>query len=362
MSVQKLDIILGRVQRDPATPETGLTAADFLDVHEAFKADVDPDFQTDNRGAGGFDAYQPTEGKYDPDIQLVFPLASLGSGTVPDLARCFQCAGWKQTAHDDYLRFAPSNDIANDHKAMTLWAYKGNPGHGGSVRERYGNQMYDVVISVEANKRAMVTFTGKGKYVAIPDRNTMPAIDAYRERVLIPAFINATYQIMGDIYVPLKVEFNNNGPVVNHDNPGSEFGGGETEISDRAITFTATVYKKSSLIPHRKMHTGDLGTIDLQWGAIHGTPDMRTIASRCQITNVKDGNANGIETYEISGVVIQNDFELRIYNGAASVSSVSVPSSSTSSSSASASSTSSVSTSVSESVSSQSLSSSSASA
>ena len=346
MAARKLDLILTELQGNVSEPEDLLVASNFADVMEQPVANVGPETEPDNRGSGTFEQYPATIGKWESDFTMAFSLYSLGSDE-PDFVRHFEASGWVKTDHDGYARLKPGRKDL--HKAMTVWGYKGDPGHANSQLQKWGNVMYDAVITLEGAKKAAVTFTGKGKYIDQPQRATMPDVEAYREREAAPAVINATIEIMGQKYKFIKFELTPNNDVQNNIDASAEFGSGDTETADLNLEWSATVYFQPTsgvLQPHDDLKSGQAGRINFEWGTNHGTPDLQLITGDlgAQLLTVQDGNNNGISTFELTGIILGNDIELRVFNNAASVSSnstssASISSTSTSSSSASASST-----------------------
>jgi hypothetical protein len=222
--------------------------------------------------------------------------------------------------------------------------------------------MFDGSISLEAAKRATLRLTGKGKYLANPIRATMPSVESRRERAVAPALMrtNGTWLFNGIQYVFLKGEITF-GQAVESNVDATDaygFGGGDTEITDRKLEWSATIFQKvdSSFIPHNNLLEGTTGIFDVQWGKVYNTPDMRLYAPKSTLTDVKPGNNNGVLVWEVKGIFEENDLELWIYNGnTSSYSSASTSASSDSNSSVSDSSASDSSSSASTSSSSRSV-------
>lgn len=338
--VKKLDLALFRKQSQIDTPISNLVASDFVDTIETPSLDITPDAEQDNRGGGGFDNYPATIGKYEPGISLVFAIYSLGSGLTPDLVRCMECSGFEAVNHDDYIRMRGISEIVN---AGTLWGYYGGPGTDKSLLEKFGNVIFDPTIEFESGKRATLTLAGKGQYIATPIVATQPDISPHRERVTSPPLMGGNITIMGQAYGLIRGSFVGGQGVENRVDPTNEFGGGGTEITERNQTWTAVVYQKPQnvIVPHNALKLGSTGLIEIKWGNKFGNKDCILRATQAQITDIKPGDNNGISTWELSGITQRNDLELRIYNNAASSSSLSSQSSSSISGSVSSSSNSS---------------------
>lgn len=318
MGVEKLTMVLVEKQTDRITPETTLGHNDFCDVIEAAKLTISPDVEQDNRGSSAFDNYPPTVGRTQTEIGLAFGLHSLGSGGNPDFIRCLECAGWQRRLDAGWIKMHPISEIIN---AATVWGYYGGPGTQKAFLEKFGNVMFDGSIALEAGKRALMRLTGKGKYLSPPARATMPNIAAWRERVTSPALQAAsTIYLNGIAYGFIKGEITFGQAVEANVDATDTYGGGDTEITDRKMEWSATVYQKidTSFIPHTNLFAGATGIFDFQWGKTYHTYDMRLYALKSTLTDVKAGNNNGVNTWELKGIFEENSLELWIYNATGS--------------------------------------------
>jgi len=318
MGVEKLNLVLLEKQTDRTTPEVSLGVNDFCDVISAPKLIINPDVAEDNRGSSAFDNYPPTVGRTQIQIDLEFALHSLGSAGNPDFIRVMECAGWERRLDSGFIKMHPISEIVN---AATVWGYYGGPGTQKALVEKFGNVMFDGSISLEAGKRALMKFTGKGKYLNPPARTTMPNIAAMRERVTSPALMAMpTLYLNGIAYGFLKGDITFGQAIENNVDATDIYGGGDTEQTDRKLGWSATVYQKvdSSFIPHINLLAGATGIFDLQWGKVYHTYDMRLYGPKSTLTDVKPGNQGGVLCWEIKGIFEENDLELWIYNGTGS--------------------------------------------
>jgi hypothetical protein len=343
--VEKLSLVLGELQTSIDVPEPALAANDFIDVVEAYTADVSPDSEADNRGSGMFDQRERTLGKTEVEIGLTMALYSMGGTSESAIIKLFRAAGFERILDTGMVVLRPRSEIVD---AMTFWTYKGGPGTNRSIRTEFGNVMFDWVIRLEAAKRALAQFTGVGLLDALPVRATQPNVEAYRERQVAPAIKAATVSINGVAYQFVRCEISGNQAPQNTVDAAHPYGGGFSEITDRNIEFTATVYAKpiASQVPHTNLYAKTSGTLDFQFGTFYGNPDVRIYAAAAFLDDVKNGDENGVSTWDIKGYIERNLMEVRIYKNiqsseSSSSDSMSSDSNSSSSSSVSASSTSS---------------------
>jgi len=357
--VKKKKLVLFECQEEIDSPSSALGANDFLDTSEPVTITVDSNPEADERGNGRFSNNRPTIGIWAPEVMIPFKLYARGPSVQPSMVRVARCAGFRRILSDPYIILRLRNDIAD---AGTLWGYDGTTGTNKALLEKIGNLMFDWTIEIETGMAAKMNFNGKGQYVARPSVSTFPDVESYRENAIAPAFRNGEATINGKEYKLVKITINGGQEVTSRPDPTAKYGAGETEMTNRMVRFDATVFQKAdnSLIPHPDIEAGTRGNLDLKWGRIFEYPDLQIFSSKCVIDNVKPGDNNGVLTWEITGVIEDNELDLRIYNGNESSYSSSVASdSSDSNSSESASYTSSSSSSLSRSSSSASDSSSS---
>ena len=333
--VRKLALALLEKQTSIDTPETVLAANDFTDNLEAWTGDISPTAQEDLRGSGVYGNNPRTIGRYDNDVSLVYSLYSRGSGVQPSFIKAMECAGWERRLSGSNILMVPKSEIT---EACTLWGYEGGPGTNKSLLEKWGNIMFDGTISIVIGERATMTLNGKGKRVADPVISTMPDVGAYREKKIAPAFMEGAITINGVAYNLIKLDLNFGQTIENNVDGTDEFGGGDTEMTDRNIEFTCTVYQKPTLakIPHSNLKNQTSGTFDLKWGRIFNYPDLRLYSTGSVFYDVKRGDNNGVSTWELSGYFQDNEIQFEVYNNnGSSYSSTSVSYSSDSNSSSS---------------------------
>jgi hypothetical protein len=343
--VKKLGLALLNVQSN-INQESPCVAMDFADTMDPPEIDIGIESEQDNRASGGFDMYPATIGRSAPTVKLSYSLLSLGASREPSLVQAMKCAGWSVTTVGNYIELRPTSTITS---AATVYGYIGGPGASKALLTKIINVMFSATIDLPGAKRAFVTLDGKGKLFQNPTVATMPDVSKYRDRGVAPAIISAGVEINGDTYKWTKAQIKDGQAVVNNLDPSVAYGGGDTEITDRAMTFTATVFAKTSPIPHTKLQAGTAGQMVFSWGAVYGSPDLQISCNSVQLTDVKPGDENGVDTYEVTGVILENDIIVKVYNGGSSESmwsesdssqSISISSASGSSSSISASSTS----------------------
>jgi hypothetical protein len=57
---------------------------------------------------------------------------------------------------------------------------------------------------------------------------------------------------------------------------------------------------------------GTTGTISVSWGTEPNKITLATGASKAQITEVSDAEEGEVETYDLTGIIIDNDFSVEV--------------------------------------------------
>jgi hypothetical protein len=320
--IRKLDILLGAKQIDLNNPLTDLGVSDFVDTLEPATIQVNPENQEDSRGSGGFFNYKSTIGKYEVEIPLTFKLFSLGNGNFPDVVRCLECAGFEQTLDEGYIKMK-LNRAESDY-AMTVWGYEGSTVASKADLVKVGNVVFgDWSFSAEVNQYVQLSLTGKGRYMSLDKQQTMPNIGTQREREIAPPFRGYVH-IAGKDYRIASFEITSNQETDNVPDAGdATAGSGATEITNRNMTATFTVFQDSDsdLDPQAQVDNVTTGNMILRWGTNYNAApdyDMQLRADDIQIRDVNKAERNGVATLELDTVILENSFEYWIYNGTSS--------------------------------------------
>lgn len=96
--------------------------------------------------------------------------------------------------------------------------------------------------------------------------------------------------------------------------PSCDSGYLQSMITGRKSKFSATVYQENlgSSNPLSIMAGPTPGLFQMTWGIAGSRITLKSGSGKCQITNVKQANDNGLNTFELSGIFIDNDFSLVI--------------------------------------------------
>lgn len=314
-----LEQILLKEQSVIGTAEVGLTATEFFEVE-------DPNFSIDTKTTGintvgaGFMQTQEIVGSSEVSFSGSLPFKTGAvEGAYGNIYQALKLCGWKGTITDsdadagmDKVVIAPSN-LQSEHKSATVWAYSGNKDTSGSIVHKFRDLKLSGKISLDFDSGvAKLSVDGKAILTSEPEVGTQASTTA--SVVVAPSLIGATISFFGSAsYIPSSIEFDFGQQVSTDINGSTAISGlGQSHISDRKISWTAKVYEDTAVLPVTTLRAGTLGTISVAWGT---TPNKFTVASgalKAQIKSVKRGKLNGITTYELSGILVDNSMSVTI--------------------------------------------------
>jgi hypothetical protein len=314
-SFSKLNVLLGKVQSALGTKQSSLAYGDFRTVDDNFELTYAQEFGEQNLAQGFFGQPQSVLGMASVDVKVGMPIIPTGSSTTPNVHNFLQCSGLSYALATSKHTYAPTSDIATYWKDMTLWGYTGDLTAGESLLTKAHSVMYDLELVGELGKPMQANFAGKG----VPDG--APAAASYVSGTLavlssiVPAVIKSTTLAIGGInYSILKfsVKLGNDVQLIKamSDNSGNL----QSMIVGRKSTWTATVYQEtlSTKNPYTVMNAQTLGSFTATFGTAGSRITIAADASKAEITDIKGGNDNGLNTFEMSGNFIDNGWSMAI--------------------------------------------------
>lgn len=313
-SFSKLNVLLGKVQSALGTKQSSLTSSDFRTVGEDFSLDYVNDFKEQSLAQGIFGQPQKIKGVQSIDVKVTLPVIPTGGASTPNVHDFLRCCGMAYTLSTYEHQYAPSSAIATDWKDMTLWGYTGDKTAGQSQLTKAHSVMFDSKLSWAIGEALMAEFTGKG----VPDGVPAPASYVSGTLALLsdvpPAFLKSTYlSIVGEDYCVLKGELNfgNQIELVKCTSDASGFI--RSTIKGRTTSFAMTVYQDiAAANPLSDMDGEVLDELKIRWGVTDGSLIEIGSTAKAQITSVKNGKDGDLNTYELAGYFVDNDWYLHI--------------------------------------------------
>lgn len=260
----------------------------------------------------GFSQNASVRGPSVADVTLVYPLRTSGvQDTETDLQRALQCSGLLLSGPTSHkYTYAPTS-VATSWKDMTVWGYSGDMSTTAAYKRILYNCMFNPKFTLDFKDEgfAKVEFTGKGVYKGPAAAATQLVVT--KDAGLVQPLRGVTLTFFGDTdFDLLKLEFDLGQEVTTTAKPTDSTGLGMTLITKRAIKWTATVYRDTAADAETLYSAGTLGTISCSWGDAPNKITIATGALKAQITEIADGDSDGVETYELSGIVVDNDMSI----------------------------------------------------
>lgn len=317
--VEALNQVLLKIQSTFGTAESSLTASDVAEVERGAKASYAPKVTDISLVGAGFTQNKSVIGPRECSISLAYPLRTGGAENSPGQAvKALQCCGWKETASDtdadatnDRFAYTPSNK-QSEWKDCTVWAYSGNLDTSGSYLRKIQNVMFSGKLSIDFETCvAKLMVEGKGALNTEDAAATQATVTP--SSTAVASLAGATINFFGDAdYTLINLEYDFGEAPNTSINGANANGLGMTTQTDRKIKFTAKVYKDTAIAPVTALNAGTLGTISVMWGTVPNKFTVATGSSKAQITSVSESEQNGYTTYDISGIVIDNDLTITV--------------------------------------------------
>jgi hypothetical protein len=331
MAYKQLDLLLGELESTIGTEQTGLTATNFLQVADGFSLDTTTEMTAMAFATGQFDQHRSVPGTVSAEAKITTYLDTLGPAIADSFQEYFQCCGMQATVGISAAYpniYSPTSDYIDNWKSMTLNKYTGANGTNQSFLTRAVGCMFTAVIKGEIGKPISAEFTGKGAVPATPAMATYPTGPFTQLSDVIPAVMKASnVSIMGKAYSVLSFELDLGNKVELIKDMTTPFGFARADITDRKSKIKVKIFEKPYIVgtdenPFDFLHNGDLTDFSVTINTSAYPLSIRTSyfgTGNLQITALKPGNENGINTLEIDGIIIGNNWALLIDDPASDV-------------------------------------------
>jgi hypothetical protein len=302
--VVSLGTILAKLQGAYGTMETPLATTDFVQGGME-----NPVAEIDTVG-GGFGQESPVTGPNEATFNISFPLRTAGVEDSPGAwTKFMQCCGFKETSGSHIFTYATTTQ--GNWKDLTAWGFAGATA---TLRRVLYNLLFNAKFSLDfSTGYGSVDFSGKGVFSGDPSAQTDPVVS--RTLPQTPSLMGYTGDIFGDNTAdPLSVsiDLGNEVSVCLKPNAADGSGNGISLLTKQAIKYTISYYVDSTntFKPHASIRSGDYSSFSISWGT---APNKITVAdSNVRITGVKEGDKNGVKTYEVSAVSVGNGFTIAV--------------------------------------------------
>lgn len=300
------------IQSTFGTEATVLSTVDVAEVMEGSKLGFTAKTSPVVLVGAGFSQNASVRAPSVADVTLIYPLRTSGvQDTETDLQRVLECSGLLKSGPTSHVYTYTPTSTQSQWKDMTVWGYSGDLSSSAAYKRILYNCMFSpkFILDFKDDGYAKVEFTGKGVYKGPPSAATQLSVT--KDAGLVQPLRGVTLNFFGDTdFDLLKLEFDFGQEVTTTSKPTDSTGLGMTLITKRAIKWTATVYRDTAADAETIYSAATLGTISCAWGAAPNKITIATGASKAQITEIADADSDGVETYEVSGIVVDNDITI----------------------------------------------------
>lgn len=307
-----LGLVLGQLQSAFDTAATVLDATDVLEIQGGYSIDQAVRTNEVDLVGGGWTQNQSVLGPRDATVSMTMPLRTGGAAdSVGQIATLLKASMLDETDVSDVYTYVPTAKYS-EWNALTLWNYSGNLDSSGCMLEKFHNVIGSMKFSLDFGTGvALATFDGKGVYSAAQEAGTQP--DVTPSAIVVPSLVGATISFFSDTdYCLLSIEFDLGFDVSPTLQPNATDGSGlgVTVPGKMKAKWTAKVYHDTTVNPITALLARTLGTISIAWGT---APNKFTISTtKAMITEVKKSEDNGITTYDLSGILVDNNISIAI--------------------------------------------------
>jgi hypothetical protein len=311
-SVTNLGLLLVKLQAVYGTAETSLANTDVIETIGAAEFSSDFGASPIELVSGGFDQDAAIPGLTKYDVSGKVHVRTGGSAAAyGQIDTLLQASGMVGTTAASVKTYAFTS-TRTAYKDATAWLYSGNLGTAGCLLRKASNIVFNPKWTFEAGKPVVMDFSGSGVYGGAAGTGTQPTIT--KLRTAAPAWMGlSTLTINGiSTYKILKAEIDAGQETNLTIDVAQAYGFGQTEITNRKVKFSATVYcdLPASGDPETALLARTEGALAFAYGT---APNKATFTSTySQITDIKKGDESGIEVWNITGQCNRNHFTLAL--------------------------------------------------
>jgi hypothetical protein len=346
MAYKQLDLLLGRqetafgteVGLSATSPDSLFSASDFCQVADGFSLDLVQETTPQKFATGLFDQHASVPGTISAEVKIKTYLQSAGGGgeVAESFAKYLSACGMRLTMAPSTVNiYFPSSNYSTDWKSMTFHKYSGDITSSGSYRTKCFGTMFDGTIKAEVGKPIELDLTGKGAvsgvaetgllYAGLPELVTYPTGPFTQLSDTNPAVLNASsILILGQSFRMLSFDFEFHNKVELVKDMSAAYGFAYATITDREAKWKAKVYESpysTTYNPWVELNTQALSQLTVTIPVASGfgislqtstgaNIEYPTTGLYAQVTSIKPGNANGINTWDLEGLIVGNNFAI----------------------------------------------------
>jgi len=311
-SYSKLNVLLALKQSALGTKQSALTSANFMAVGSNFSIDPRYNVQPLDVINGTLGQAKSVRGDVPVDISVELPCYPTGSTTESIFENFLKCSGMSQTVSTNLRTYAitsaPNAAALLAWEDMTLWEYTGDLASDDGLLTKVHSAMFDWKMAGELGKPLMFTATGKGVLDGAPAAASYVTGTLTPQTTAIIALIKASTMTIPGLTGMKIIKFDvtpGNSLVLIKD-PSQDYGYLRCDIGGRDPVFNATIYQENlnPNNPYTIIDTPTLGDFQFTFGVAGSRITVKSSTGATQITDIKKGNDEGLNTFDISGKFI----------------------------------------------------------
>jgi len=303
-----LSMLLVKTQAAFGTTEASLTSANLIETIGPPKMSENFEMNEVALVAGGFSQDASVPGPVSVDLTASVYARTGGSDAPGQYGTMLKLAGMTESESPNGTYAYTFTSAAASITDGTAWGYSGNLDTSGCILRKAANFIFAPKWTFDAGKPVTADFVGKGTLVAIPAAGTSPAIS--KASTIPPAFMGATtLTINGNTYYKvLSGEIDATQEVALLKDPAATYGYLNSLITNRKIKWKFKVYKDipSVVDPETALLGKTTGALTIEVGT--APQKIKWDITTAQITNCKDSEDGGAETWDLEGIAISNTF------------------------------------------------------
>jgi hypothetical protein len=309
----KLSLLLCKLQSTFGTLETSLAGSDLMETDGVPTLNVNPNATELDLVAGGFDQDASVMGVMENELNFSVPMRASGSDTPGQVGVLLEASGMLKAESVDGVFTYNFSSTQSEWKHLTAWMYSGALGASVSLLRKGGNGIiipkwtFETGKPVKMDCKASLTFGGVAALATQPLVTKMRTIPA----ALLGCSLMTINGSAGYRMISCEIDPKQEAKLTV--NPGDTYGNGLSVIVGRKLDWKAKVYKDlpATVDPETALLARTEGALTMSFGVV---PQKVTFsATYSNINDIKHSNQNGVETWDISGQLVRNDFTITLH-------------------------------------------------
>ena len=318
---KKLSLLLAKTQTAQGTKQATLApSGDGTSCGAEWSLDYVQESTPIDLSNGTFGQFQSVIGGAYADIKMTAPIIPTGTAILPSVDMFLTASGMARADSANQRTYTPSSDTTGAWKDLTLWAYNGEKAANKCLLTRAHSAMFDFTVKGTLGGPCMVEFTGRGAVDTTCTPTSYPAGSLSSPASMVVPTIKATDMTVCGINLKLldfEVVMGNTLTLIK--DMSLQYGYSGAQITDRKSNWKVRAYaiNPDAGNPFAAMDSTavntNLGTFTVTFGtSADKRVRLNSGANKCQITDIKQADEDGIGIWEISGIFKDNDWAMVI--------------------------------------------------